>query len=376
MNGRVKLSRTLGHWKPLALGQVNLELQDFSAATAFPFKLSAKVAGGGAIQLNGKAGPINSADSAMTPVTAALKVTQLDLLRSGLTDFAPDMAGVMSFDGVGSSDGRTMQATGKLRAEKLKLAQKGTAAARPLELDFALQHDLRRHAGTLRQADIHIGGAVAHLTGNYAEQGEAMVLKMKLAAPAMPVAELEALLPALGMVLPAGSRLDGGTATVMLEMQGPADKLVTTGSLALNDTKLTGFDLPKKMASIEKLAGMKSGPETKIQTLSANVRVAPEGTRADDMKLIVPTIGDVNGAGNVSPANELDFKMTATVHASGLLAVAGNTPIPFTVQGTCADPVFRPDLKAVAKEEVENIGKGLKREAGGLIKGLLGGKNK
>jgi AsmA protein len=293
-----------------------------------------------------------------------------------LTDFAPDMAGVISFDGTGASDGQTMQARGKLKAEKLKLAKNGTAAARPVELDFAAEHDMRKHAGTLRQADIHIGGAVAHLTGSYAEQGEAMLLNMKLAGPAMPVTELEALLPALGIVLPAGSRLKGGTTTVMLAMQGPADKLVTTGSLALNNTKLTGFDLPKKMASIEKLAGIKSGPETEIQTLSANVRVTPEGTRADDMKLIVPTIGDVNGAGNVSPANELDFKMTATVHASGLLAVAGNTPIPFTVQGTCADPVFRPDLKAVAKEEVENVGKGLKREAGGLLKGLLGGKNK
>src|SRR5215469_18506273 len=100
-NGRVKLSRTLGHWKPLVLEQVNLELQDFSAATAFPFTLSARVAGGGAVQFNGKAGPINSTDSAMTPVTAALRVTQLDLLHSGLTDFAPNIAGVMSFDGDG-----------------------------------------------------------------------------------------------------------------------------------------------------------------------------------------------------------------------------------------------------------------------------------
>jgi AsmA protein len=147
-NGRVKLSRTLGHWKPLVLEQVNLDLQDFSATTAFPFRLSAKVAGGGTVQLNGRAGPINSTDSAMTSVTAVLKVTQLDLLRSGLTDFAPNMAGVISFDGSGSSDGQMMQARGKLKAEKLKLAQNGIAAARPVELDFDAQHDLRRHTGT------------------------------------------------------------------------------------------------------------------------------------------------------------------------------------------------------------------------------------
>jgi AsmA protein len=374
-NGRLKLGRTLGHWKPLMLEQVNLEMRDFSAAAAFPVTLSAKVAGGGAFQLDGKAGPINPTDSAMTPVNASLKITQLDLAGSGMTDFAPDIAGVISFDGSGSSNGELLNATGKLRADKLKLAKNGTPATRPVEFDFAAQHDLRSHRGTLRQGDIHVGSAVAHLTGTYAEERESMVLNMKLAGPRMPVSELEALLPALGVVLPAGTRLQGGTLNMALAMQGPADKLVTTGSLALNDTKLTGFQLSQKMAAIAQLAGMKGGPDTDIQTLSADVRVAPDGASAQNMKLVVPAIGDLNGAGTVSPANALDFKMAATVHSAGLLSAAGNTTIPFTVQGTCSDPVFRPDMKAVAKETVKSVVEGnLGKSAGGLLKGFLGGK--
>jgi hypothetical protein len=66
--------------------------------------------------------------------------------------------------------------------------------------------------------------------------------------------------------------------------------------------------------------------------------------------------------------------MSATVQTSGLLAVVGNTSIPFTVQGTCADPVFRPDLKAFAKEKAKSVKGGLQKAAGGLIKDLLGGK--
>jgi AsmA protein len=370
------LRRTVGHWKPLVLEQVNLELRDFSADTAFPFSLSTNVAGGGAIQLNGKAGPINPTDSAMTPVSVSLKMSQLDLAGTGMNDFAPDVAGLLSFDGSGSSDGRILQMEGKLKLEKLKLSSKGTPATRPMELDFAAHNDLRKHSGTVRQGDIHIAGATAHLTGTYAEQGEAVVLNMQLAGPSMPVPELESLLPALGVVLPSGSRLDGGTASVMLTIEGPADKLVTSGTLALNNTRLTGFDLLKKMGSIEKLAGIKGGPDTEIQTLSAAVRVAPDGASAQDMKLVLPAIGDLSGAGTVSPANDLDFKMTASVHTSGLLAAAGNTPIPFTVQGTCADPVFRPDLKAVAKEKVKSVEGGAEKQAGGLLKGLLGGKKK
>jgi len=369
-NGRLRLGRTLGHWKPVVLEHVTIELREFSATTAFPFALAAQVAGGGTIQLNGSAGPIDPTDSAMTPVNASLKVAQLDLAGSGMSDFAPDVAGLVSFEGAGSSDGRIMSVHGKVKAEKLKLAKKGTPATRPVEFDFAAQHDLRKHSGTVRQGDIHIGNASAHLTGTYAEQGESMLLDLTLAGLNMPVPELETLLPALGVTLPAGSRLEGGTASVMLVMVGPADRLVASGSLALNNTRLTGFDLPKKMATIERLAGIKSGPDTEIQTLSANVRVAPDGESMQDMKLVVPAIGDLAGAGTVSPANELDFKMSAMVHTPGLLAVVANTPIPFTVQGTCADPVFRPDLKAVAKEKV----KGAEKAAEGLMKGLLEGK--
>lgn len=375
-NGQLTLRRTIGHWKPLVLEQVNIELRDFSSASAFPFLLSAQVRGGGAVRLDGKAGPLNPADSAMTPVTLNLNVTALDLARSGMNDFAPDMSGIFSFNGKGDSDGVQMQMTGTLKADHLKVARNGSPAARPVELDFSVQHDLRTHAGTVRQGDVHIGKALAHLTGSYAEQGESMVLSMKLAGSDMPVPELEAMLPAIGVVLPAGASLQGGTATVELSINGPADRAVTAGSLSLNNTRVVGFDISKKMSSIEKLAGIKAGPDTEIQTLGANVRSSPEGTDAQGMRLVVPAIGELTGAGTVSPANELDFKMSAIVHASGLLAVVGNTPIPFTVEGTCSQPVFKPNLKALAGEELKSVEGDVGKAASGLIKGFLRDKKK
>ena len=375
-NGSVSLRRTVGHWKPLALDQVNIELRDFSSASAFPFSLTAQVHGGGTINLDGKAGPINPADSAMTPVSVNLKVAQLDLVGSGVNDVAPHLAGLASFDGSGESNGVAMHFKGKLKADKLKLARNGTPATRPVEVDFAVQHDLRKHSGVVEQGDVHVGGAAAHLTGTYAEQGESMVLHLKLAGPGMPVQELEGLLPALGVVLPAGTSLRGGTASANLATEGPADRLVTVGSVSINNTRLVGFDLSKKMSTIERLAGIKASPDTDIQVLSANVRAAPEGTSAQDMKLVVPAIGELTGAGTIGTANELNFKMSAIVHTSGLLAVIGNKPIPFTVAGTSSDPVFRPDIGAVVKEEMKGIGGDFGKAAGGLLNGILGGKKK
>jgi AsmA protein len=368
-NGRLTLGRTVGHRKPLVLEQVNIKLRNFSNTTAFPFSLSTKIAGGGSLNLTGRAGPINQDDAAMTPVSATLHMVQLDVAGSGMNDAAPEFAGLVSFDAAGESDGRTMHLKGKLKAEKLKLAKNGAAATRPVELDFAVDHDLRKHAGTVRQGDIHIGSATAAVTGTYAEEGESMVVHMKLNGPNMALPELAAMLPAMGVVLPAGTTLQGGTASVALSMEGPADKLVSSGSLAVANTRLAGFDLPKRMASIEKLAGIKGGPDAEIQELSVNFHVAPEGTTAQEIRLILPAIGALTGAGTVSPAKALDFKMSATVQTSGLAAVVRNTPIPFTVQGTCAEPVFHPDVKAVVKEEVKGA-------AGGLLKGLMGGKKK
>jgi hypothetical protein len=185
------------------------------------------------------------------------------------------------------------------------------------------------------------------------------------------------MLPAMGVVLPNGSSLEGGTASIKLALQGPLERLVTAGTLSLDNTKLAHFDIGKKMAAIEKFAGMKGGPDTEIQALGARVRVAPEGVTADDLQLIVPAIGTLEGSGTSSPAHVLDFKMRATVHTSGLLAPVGGTPIPFTVQGPATDPVFRPDMKSLAKEEIkrvvtpDNVGK-----AAGFVRGLLGGGKK
>jgi AsmA protein len=273
-----------------------------------------------------------------------------------------------------------MHLQGKIKAEKLKLARNGSPATRPVEVDFAVQHDLRKHSGVIQQGDVHVGSAAAHVTGTYAEQGDSMVLHLKLSGPGMPVQELEGLLPALGIVLPAGTSLRGGDARANFSMEGPADRLVTTGSVALNNTLLVGFDLSKKMATIERLAGIKASPDTEIQVLSTNLRSAPEGISAEDMKLVIPALGEVSGAGTISASNELNFKMTAMVHTSGLLAVAGNKPIPFTVGGTASAPTFKPDVGAVVKDlvqgEMKGIGGDFGKAAGGLLNGILGGKKK
>jgi AsmA protein len=375
--GRFSVGTTGAHAKPLVLEDVKLEVRDFSSTSAFPFTFDTKVAGGGTVKLDGKAGPLDAVDVAASPLGATLDVDRLDLSGTGLTQNAPAIAGLIGFHAAVQSDGKMGHVQGKLKAENLKLAKDGKPAKRPLELDFTVDHNMGKHSGQLHKGAIKIGNATANLNGSYAADGESAVLRMKLDGPKMAIPELASMLPAMGIVLPNGSSLEGGTASIDVALQGPVDRLVTTGTLSIDNTKLAGFDIGKKMASIEKFAGIKGGPDTEIQTLGATLRMDPEGITADKVQLIVPAIGSVEGSGTSSAAHVLDFKMRATVHTSGLLAPVGGTPIPFTVQGPATDPVFRPDMKSLAKEEFkkaitpDNVGK-----AAGFVRGLLGGGKK
>src|SRR5258708_6936905 len=169
--GRLSLGKAKSSAKPQALEKMEVELRDFSAGSVFPFSFSAKVDGGGSINLEGKAGPINPVDAALTPVEASVKVTQLNLAATGFVDASSGMAGLVSLDGSGESNGKSLRVKGRLKAEQLKLAKNGSPARRFVEFDFAIDHDLQKRSGRLSRGDIHIGAAPASLTGSYSQRG-------------------------------------------------------------------------------------------------------------------------------------------------------------------------------------------------------------
>ncbi len=350
-DGQLTVLRVGSHEKPRVYDKVNIEVTNFSFSSTFPFKVSAQLPGGGSLDLDGKAGPIAADNAALTPLNAKVKVEKLNLAESGFIDPASGISGVADLDETLTSDGHEAKTNGTLKATDLKVVQKGSPAGRPVELTYAVVHDLAKQEGTLTQGDIAMGKAVAHLTGTYDGRGTVTAVSLKLNGEGMPVDDLEAMLPALGVVLPPKSQLKGGDLNVNLAISGPVDTLVTAGTIRLENSTLANFDLGSKLSSISALGGKKTGNDTPIQNFSSDVRVAPEGTQANNINLTVPSIGVLTGGGTVSPANELAFKMDASVGGMG---------IPFSIEGTTADPKFVPDVKGMAK---------------GLLKGVLGGKN-
>jgi AsmA protein len=376
--GRFALGQTNGS-KPLVLENVNIEIRDFAPAAAFPFTLQAQLMGGGDIKLDGQAGPFDPSDLTLTPLTLKLNVSKLNL-AAALLSTAPDIAGTAAFQATGASKAGKLTVQGKLKAEALKLAKGGTPARRPVELDFATYYDLRQHAGAVQRGDIHVGAAVASLTGTFADRKDSTVLDLKCAGTKMPVPELAELLPPLNVVLPNGAKLEGGTATVAFTVKGPADRISADGSVSLDKTRLAHFDLGTKMKVLQMLAGIQSSPNTDIEVLAAKIASTPAGSTVSDLRFIATGIGELSGAGTVSPTKALDFKMSATLQTSRS-AMLSKTAVPFFIQGTAMDPVVKPDVAGLAKAQAGSLlqsdsAKKLKESVGGALGGLFGGKKK
>jgi len=371
--------------KPRSYNNVDVSASDFSFTTRFPFSFSASLPAGGTVKLDGHAGPIDPNDASLTPVEAQVEVKHLDLAASGFVDPSSGIAGLADFNGTMSSNGRQLRSNGTVNADKLKLSPKGSPAGRQVQVKYSVAHDLQKQSGELSQGDVSMGQAVAHLNGSYVMQGESTILKMKLNGQNMSVDDLEAMLPALGVVLPSGSSLKGGTLSTTLDIAGPMDKLVITGPVKLTDTKLANFNLGSKMAAVSALTGSKTGSDTTIQNFSTDARMAPDGISTQNVNLTVPSLGVLTGAGTISPAGALSYKMNANLSGGamgGLTELAGmgskSGGIPFFIEGTTSNPSFRPDVQGMLSNRLKgNLpGNSTAGTAVDALTGLFGKKKK
>jgi AsmA protein len=364
--------------------KLNVELQDFTPTSASPFTVSAETPGGGELKVEGKAGPLSQTDMTESPVTADVHVKNLDLASTGVIDPASGISGKIDYDGTIKSDGDKMHSEGKLTADKLKVVKAGAPATVPVTVDYATDMDVKAHHGTLTKGDILIKNSKAHLTGTIDTKGETPSINARLKGDGLPINDVAGLLPAFGVILPQGSQLQGGTVNTDLQLQGPLDKLVTTGPIKVENAKLAGFNLKSHASSISALAGMSSASDMMIQLLNSNLRVAPEGIKADGINLVVPALGTVTGDGTIGANNNLNFKMKAKLLGGGgllggvsALSTLGQSKgeLPFLIQGTTSNPIFLPDMASAITNSVKAPVKDV-QGVGGIFGGLFGKKKK
>jgi AsmA protein len=355
---------------------VDVTASNVAMTSQFPVTVTADLPSGGKFKLDGVVGPIDEADTALTPLTAKLNVSSLDLASTGFLDPSMGLGGLVDLDGTLESKGGEAETKGNVKFSKALLIAGGAPAGVPVIVDFNTKYNLRKNAGVLNPSTLKIGSAAAHLNGTYQSAGEATVVNIKLEGKDMPAKDLEAFLPALGIHLPKGASLAAGSLNTDLNITGPTNKLVTNGTVGLFRAKIANFDLGSKMSTISMLTGIKTGQDLDIEKLTTNLRMAPDGLQAENFLAVVPALGNLIGGGTINSKNDLDFKMAATLANSATFTSSGGAPvsgiggvlgaigggkgnckgatIPFLVHGTTADPKFVPDVGGIAASLVKS----------------------
>jgi AsmA protein len=366
-DGRITVGSTSSQ-KRSSYDHVNIVASNFSMTSKFPVTVTADLPSGGKFKLDGTAGPIDQTDASLTPIDAKLEVGSLDLASTGFVDARAGLGGILDLTADLSSQNGEAQTKGNVKISKALFISGGSPAGVPVTVDFDTKYDLRKSAGVLNPSTVKIGNAAAHLNGTYKTAGDDTIVNIKVEAKDMPAKDLELFLPALGINLPKGASLQAGTLNADLDLAGPVGKLVTTGNVGLFKGVLAGFDLGSKMSGVASLAGIKSGKDLQIEKLTSNLRMAPDGLKADNFIAVLPGVANLSGAGTVDSKNNLDFKMAATLTSAlgdvaspvsgvgGLLGKAtgggggckSGTTVPFQIQGTTADPKFIPDVGGLA----------------------------
>ncbi|MGA3223839.1 MAG: DUF748 domain-containing protein [Acidobacteriaceae bacterium] len=398
-NGSITLT-TPGQAGSAVYQQLNAQITNLTPKTSSPFTVSAVLPGGGSLNANGTAGPFNQLNNAATPLNAQVTLKHVELASSGVLPPDAGISGTADLQAQIQSNGQTLNATGSTQIAGIKLAKDGQPSAKPVNVQFAIAQNEQAMTGEVQKATFTVGRATINTSGTYQTAGPTTAINLKVNGDSVPIDDLEAFLPALGVHLPQGSQLKGGTLTTALTVSGSSANPVISGPVRINNTQLAGFDLGSKLKTLSQLTGGKlggaTGSGTNIRSLSMNIREAGGGIQTDNIALDVAGVGTATGAGSVSPAGALNYnvvlKLTGLAGGSsgstaaaaggggagGLLGgLAGMVPggaaagglgsigglaggllkngIPVAIGGTTSNPTFAPNLAGLAS----GAGKGL-----------------
>ena len=352
---------------PQVYDHLNVKLQHFSLTQAFPFTVSASLPGDGKVGVSGTVGPVNSQDAAATAFDAQVTIQHLDPVVAGYIDPAAGISMIAGLDAHFVSDGTNITSDGKIHAEHLILLKGGKAAPYPLDIDYQVVHSLKGNSGQISDLALQTGAVAIHIKGAYQLAANVPVFDLKLLAQSVPIDGLQAIMPAVGVKLPNGATLKGGTLSANFAIKGSEKDNVIVGSYEIKNTELVGYNLGSKIVGIAALGGIKTGDTLVIDISRANMRITKSGSETTNIYSVLPALGESTGSGTVSPSGQLDFHLISKVTSTKGLNKVGvdiltklnstsaaakpstATGIPINITGTAENPVITADVNGLMK---------------------------
>ncbi len=243
---------------------VNVTLDDFSPQQAFNAAIRLKMPGeeGGTIAFEGKAGPIDKADAARTPIDARIRMEAVDL--ASLETLLGDGASQGRHAGILTSDvklegklAEELRANGTIKAEQLRLVQGVEPARLPLEAEFALRARSEKNAAgealisaAISLLQLRVGGTKADITGRIDRLPAQPAVDLQVKGEGVSLENLLESAYAFGFGPPAGTKA-GGTASFDLHATGDAQAPALNGRADFRDLKFQNGSMPQPVTVSE-----------------------------------------------------------------------------------------------------------------------------
>ncbi len=261
-------------------------------------------------------------------------------------------------------------------------------------IEYGKQIPLTLTAQTPGKGTIDLSGTAGPLDAMAGGSVGSALMHMKFTVKNLPAEDVQGLMAVLGGSLPTGDTMQGGVINSDLQLEGPFDKLTTSGPVSVSNVKLVG-NIAQKLSTLGKLTGTTTGNVTNIKNMSAQLRMTPQTTRADNINVLIPALGTLTGAGTIDAANRMSFNMLAKLNANAggssqisqlggqaaqisqaMGSAASTNGVQFTITGTTSNPIVTVNTKAAATSVLgalaqQQLKKQGQQQSGGLA-GTLG----
>ena len=227
---------------PTIYNHIDIKLDNFAPDTPFTLDAAARMAGKGdqEIRLQGKGGPVQQQNPAMTPFHGTLSVKQV-----GIADFAKFLNspalngtdGILGGDTKIDSDSGKLTAQGETRIQNAKVH--GMELGYPISAKYDLTDDLSADLLTLRNMILTLGSQPIQMSGSVNSKATPALLDMHVKASNVSLAEAAKLAAASGVAL-SQDMTATGVANIDIQAKGPADKPALNGTINGNNIQVSG----------------------------------------------------------------------------------------------------------------------------------------
>jgi uncharacterized protein involved in outer membrane biogenesis len=249
-DGQVAITDEAANQPRSVYDHIDLKLTDFAPGKKFGLDVAAHLPGQGKqlLSFEGKVGPLNSTNSAATPVDGHISLKEVSLAaanRFAAGTLPPQTDGVASGDADVTSQGTQLSAKGDLKLQNVML--KGSKLDFPLSAKYDLSADRAQNTIQVRSGRIDLGSTSFTLAGTVDGHATPANVDVHLTTKNSSITELAKLAGSFGVAFNPAYQIKGFV-TADISAKGPVSAPQLNGSLNVKQLAASGGEIKQPVS--------------------------------------------------------------------------------------------------------------------------------